>query len=96
MSPAVSETQKAVAGSPKSGEPSSIALTIESCNKARQVVVVAEEPRGTFPAQLLEKPLFFLDAEAAAELQDYGLLRTSLALNTRLRRERFFKCTGPY
>jgi 6-phosphogluconolactonase len=28
----------------------------------------AENPRGTFPAQLLKEPLFFLDSEAAADL----------------------------
>jgi 6-phosphogluconolactonase len=87
MGPAVKETIKTVAGSPKEGEPSSITLTIESINAARKVAVVvcggssgkkeavkramarpAEEPRGTFPAQLLQSPIFFLDKEAAADL----------------------------
>eukprot|EP00542_Grammatophora_oceanica_P017016 CAMPEP_0194043232 /NCGR_PEP_ID=MMETSP0009_2-20130614/14899_1 /TAXON_ID=210454 /ORGANISM="Grammatophora oceanica, Strain CCMP 410" /LENGTH=280 /DNA_ID=CAMNT_0038687367 /DNA_START=44 /DNA_END=886 /DNA_ORIENTATION=- len=87
MGPAVAETTKTVAGSPKTGEPSSITLTIESMNNAKQVafcvcggskgkkeavkramVRPAEEPRGTFPAQLLASPIFFLDKEAAADL----------------------------
>jgi 6-phosphogluconolactonase/glucosamine-6-phosphate isomerase/deaminase len=87
MGPAVACNDKAVAGSPKTGEPSSITLTIEAINCSRQTVVIvcggakgkkeavrramfrpAAEPRGTFPAQLLKAPLFFLDAEAAAEL----------------------------
>lgn len=81
------ETSKGVSGSPKSGEPSSITLTIESFNMARHTCVIvcggsngkkeavkramvrpAESPRGTFPAQSLAAPLFFLDAEAAALL----------------------------
>jgi len=87
MGPAVAETSKAVAGSPKEGEPSSITMTVEAINSARQVGVVVcggskgkkeavkramirpfEGPRGTFPAQLLKSPLFFLDKEAAADL----------------------------
>ncbi|KAL7572061.1 hypothetical protein ACA910_001710 [Epithemia clementina (nom. ined.)] len=85
--PAVANTTKAVAGSPKEGEPSSITLTIESMNTARHTCVVvcggsqgkkeavkkalerpAKGPRGSFPAQLLDGPIFFLDAEAAADL----------------------------
>uniref|UniRef100_A0A7S3KYE1 Glucosamine/galactosamine-6-phosphate isomerase domain-containing protein n=1 Tax=Amphora coffeiformis TaxID=265554 RepID=A0A7S3KYE1_9STRA len=81
------ETSKGVTGSAplKTGEPSSITLTIESMNTARQTCVIAcgsdkkyavkramirpaEAPRGTFPAQSLSAPLFFLDAEAAALL----------------------------
>ena len=77
MGPAVAETSKTVVGSPKTGEPSSITLTVESMNSARQVGVVvcggskgkkeavkraqirpAEQPRGTFPAQLLRSPVF--------------------------------------
>lgn len=87
MSVAALETSKGVSGSPKSGEPSSITLTIESLNNARQTCLIvcggskgkkeavkramnrpAETPRGTFPAQSLRAPLFFLDAEAAALL----------------------------
>lgn len=87
MGPAVANTKSSVAGSPKSGEPSSITLTIPSMNKARQVALVvcggskgkkeavkramarpAEGPRGSFPAQLLETPILFLDKEAAADL----------------------------
>ena len=87
MSVAALETSKGVSGSPKSGEPSSITLTIEAMNTARQTAVIvcggskgkkeavkramvrpAESPRGTFPAQSLSAPLFFLDAEAAALL----------------------------
>lgn len=87
MGPAVANTKSAVAGSPKSGEPSSITFTIETINSARQIALVvcggskgkkeavkralvrpAEQPRGTFPAQLLKKPLYFLDSEAAADL----------------------------
>ncbi|CAB9510425.1 Probable 6-phosphogluconolactonase 3, chloroplastic [Seminavis robusta] len=87
MGPAVLNTTNAVAGSPKEGEPSSITLTIESINAARDVAVVvcggskgkkeavkramvrpAEEPRGTFPAQLLQSPTYFLDSEAASDL----------------------------
>lgn len=87
MGPAVWETSKAVAGSPKEGEPSSVTLTIESMNQARNAVFVvcggskgkkeavkralvrpAEEPRGIFPAQLIQRPVFFLDVEAAADL----------------------------
>lgn len=87
MGPAVTETSKSVAGSPKTGEPSSITLTLETMNNANQVALVVcggskgkkeavkralarpfEEPRGTFPAQLLKSPIFFLDQEAAADL----------------------------
>jgi 6-phosphogluconolactonase len=87
IGPAVAESRKAVAGSPKQGEPSSITLTVETMNSAKQVALVvcggskgkreavkralarpAEEPRGTFPAQLLKSPIFFLDKEAAADL----------------------------
>jgi len=87
MGPAVAETKKSVAASPKEGEPSSITLTIETMNKAREIGIVvsggtkgkkeavkramtrpAEEPRGTFPAQLLKSPVFFLDADAAGDL----------------------------
>jgi 6-phosphogluconolactonase/glucosamine-6-phosphate isomerase/deaminase len=87
MGPAVAETEKSVAASPKSGEPASITFTIETMHSARQVAFVvcggskgkkeavkramtrpAESPRGTFPAQLLKSPIFFLDSEAAADL----------------------------
>lgn len=84
MSVAALETSKGVSGSPKSGEPSSITLTIESFNAARQTCVIGcgkgkkeavkramdrpAEPRGSFPAQSLVAPLFFLDADAAALL----------------------------
>ena len=87
MGPAVTERKKSVAASPKSGEPSSITLTIESMNASKQVAVIVcggskgkkeavkrafqrpmEYPRGRFPAQLLKSPIFFLDAEAAADL----------------------------
>lgn len=87
MSSAVLETSKAVVGSPKQGEPSSITLTIESMNAARNTIVVVcggsqgkkeavhraiqrppESPRGIFPAQLLDGPVFFLEADAAAAL----------------------------
>ena len=87
MGPAVAETTKSVAASPKVGEPASITFTIETMNSARQLAFVvcggskgkkeavkramirpAETPRGTFPAQLLNSPTFFLDAEAASAL----------------------------
>jgi 6-phosphogluconolactonase len=87
MGPAVAESEKSVAASPKLGEPASITFTIEAINSARQVALVvaggskgkkeavkratvrpAESPRGAFPAQLLQDPIFFLDAEAAAAL----------------------------
>ena len=88
MGPAVlNAKQEAVAGSPKRGEPSSITLTIQSMNKARQLCVIvcggssgkkeavkramerpAYGPRGSFPAQLLDGPIFFLDSQAAADL----------------------------
>ena len=87
MSVAALDSAKGVTGSPKTGEPSSITLTIESMNMARQICVVvcggdkgkkeavkraivrpAESPRGIFPAQSLNAPLFFLDADAAALL----------------------------
>jgi 6-phosphogluconolactonase len=87
MGSAVAEATKAVAASPKIGEPASITFTIETMNSARQVAVVvsggtkgkkeavkramirpSESPHGTFPAQLLELPIFFLDSEAGAEI----------------------------
>ena len=87
MGSAVAETTKAVAASPKIGEPASITFTIETMNAARQVAVVVsggtkgkkeavkramirppESPYGTFPAQLLESPIFFLDSEAGAKI----------------------------
>jgi 6-phosphogluconolactonase len=87
MGPAVAESTKSVAASPKTGQPASITFTIETMNSARQVALVvaggskgkkeavkramvrpAESPRGAFPAQLLQDPILFLDAEAAAEL----------------------------
>jgi 6-phosphogluconolactonase len=87
MGPAVANTTNVVAGSPKSGEPSSITMTIETINAAKEAVFVvcggsdgkkeavkramtrpAEKPRGTFPAQLIRGPIFFLDQAAATDL----------------------------